>query len=385
MLQGWSRLANWFKADERQFEARLDDARRRAAVPVFWLFGRTQSGKTSIIKYLTGVDDAEVGLGFRPCTRFSREYPFPSADAPLLTFLDTRGLDEPGYDPAVDLEKFNEQAHVVVVTVKVMDHGQENVERHLRTIRAAAPGRPVILALTCLHEAYPQKQHPPTYPFRGTLYPEGTPPDLGRSIAAQQERFRSLVDDIVPIDLTRPEEGFTEPNFGGPELRQSILDHLPKAYRQTLIALDESTHEFRDAALKRAMPLILSYSTLAAGAGAIPVPFVDLLIIPGIQAKMVHALADVYGQPMTTERFWEIASALGSGVLARQAARETVKLIPGIGAAAGAALAWGITFALGRAFCQYFQSIREGHIPDPTQLKAMFESELSRAGKFYAK
>jgi uncharacterized protein (DUF697 family) len=166
-------------------------------------------------------------------------------------------------------------------------------------------------------------------------------------------------------------------------LRQSILNHLPKAFRQTLLALDEVTHEFRDAALKRAMPLVLSYSTLAAGAGAIPVPFVDLLLIPGIQAKMVHALADVYGQPMTTERFWEIASSLGTGVLARQAARETAKVIPGIGAAAGAALAWGLTFALGRAFCRYFQSIREGHVPDPAQLKQMFEAEMGRAGQFW--
>jgi uncharacterized protein (DUF697 family) len=53
--------------------------------------------------------------------------------------------------------------------------------------------------------------------------------------------------------------------------------------------------------------------------------------------------------------------------------------------AAGAALAWGLTFALGRAFCQYFQSIREGHVPDPAQLKKMFEEEMGRAGKFYAK
>jgi uncharacterized protein (DUF697 family) len=264
-----------------------------------------------------------------------------------------------------------------------MDHAHENVERHLRTIRAAKPGRPVILALTCLHEAYPQQQHPSPYPFTDTLYPEGVPQNLLRSIAAQQERFRDLVDDIVPIDLTRPEEGYAEPNFGGPELRQSILDHLPKAYRQTLLALDEVTHEFRDAALKQAMPLILSYSTLAAGAGAIPVPFVDLLLIPGIQAKMVHALADVYGQPMTTERFWEIASSLGTGVIARQAAREAAKFIPGVGVVAGAALAWGITFALGRAFCQYFQSIREGHVPDPAMLKKLFESEMNRAGQMW--
>jgi uncharacterized protein (DUF697 family)/predicted GTPase len=383
MIQAWARLSNLFRGDDRHLRARLADARRRAPAPVFWLFGRTQSGKTSIIKYLTGADDAEVGSGFRPCTRFSREYPFPTADAPVLTFLDTRGLDEPGYDPAEDLDKFNDQAHVVVVTVKVRDHALENVVAHLETIRAARPGRPVILALTCLHEAYPQQQHQSPYPFKDTLYPEGAPQDLVRSIAAQQERFRSLVDDIVPIDLTRPEEGYTEPNYGGPELRQSIMDHLPKAYRQTLLALDEATHEFRDAARKRAMPLVVSYSTLAAGAGAIPVPFVDLLLLPAIQAKMVKALADVYGQSMTTERFWEIASSIGSGVLARQAARETAKFIPGIGAAAGAALAWGLTYALGRAFCQYFQSIREGHVPDPAALKQLFESELGRAGQFF--
>src|ERR687888_1145815 len=98
----------------------------RANAPVFWLLGKTQSGKTSVIKYLTGADQAEIGRGFRPCTRFSREYQFPTAEAPLITFLDTRGLDEPGYDPAEDLVRFHASAHVVIVTVKVLDHAHEN-------------------------------------------------------------------------------------------------------------------------------------------------------------------------------------------------------------------------------------------------------------------
>jgi uncharacterized protein (DUF697 family)/predicted GTPase len=383
MMQSWAKLANLFNGQDRQFQARLEDARKRAPVPVFWLFGRTQSGKTSIIKYLTGADDAEVGSGYRPCTRFSRAYPFPTADAPVLHFLDTRGLDEPGYDPKEDLEQFNHQAHVVIVTVKAMDHAQENVLRHLETIRAANPARPVLLALTCLHEGYPQQQHPQPYPFGNTLYPEGVAHDLLKSIAVQHDRFKPLVDDIVPIDLTRPEEGYTEPNYGGPELRASIMNHLPNAYRATLRTLDEATHEFRDAALRRAMPVIISYSTLAAGAGAIPVPFVDMLLLPGIQAKMVHNLANLYGQPLSAERFWEIASSLGAGVLARQAAREAVKIIPGIGSAAGAALAAAMTFALGRAFCQYYQSICEGHLPDKDALKKLFEAELTRAGRFW--
>src|SRR5919198_3761277 len=107
----------------------------RANAPVFWLLGKTQSGKTSVIKYLTGADQAEIGRGFRPCTRLSREYQFPTAEAPLITFLDTRGLDEPGYDPAEDLAALDPLAHVVVVTAKATDFAQGNVRAALEPIR----------------------------------------------------------------------------------------------------------------------------------------------------------------------------------------------------------------------------------------------------------
>ena len=153
---------------EAELQAHLKQLRSRVPVPVFWLFGKTQSGKTTLIKYLTGATDAEVGEGFRPCTRFSRDYEFPTAQSPILSFLDTRGLDEPGYDPAEDLARFRDRAHVVLVTVKAMDHAQENVLKHLRAVRRDQPHRPVVLVLTCLHEAYPQQQHPPPI-WRGVL------------------------------------------------------------------------------------------------------------------------------------------------------------------------------------------------------------------------
>src|SRR5882724_5123975 len=88
---------------------RLNDLTRKTPTPVLWLIGKTQSGKTSIIKYLTGAEEAEIGQGFASCTRFSREYAFPTKDIPLLKFLDTRGLEEPGYDAGEDLAVFNEQ------------------------------------------------------------------------------------------------------------------------------------------------------------------------------------------------------------------------------------------------------------------------------------
>src|SRR5713226_8368599 len=108
------KLSHWFsRADkETKLQQRLENVRQRAPVPVFWLFGKTQSGKTSLIKFLTGADDAGIGQGFKPCTRFSREYHFPTAEASLLIFLDTRGMEEPGYDPRDDLARFDALAHV---------------------------------------------------------------------------------------------------------------------------------------------------------------------------------------------------------------------------------------------------------------------------------
>src|SRR5437868_4618566 len=107
-------IRQWFRKQpsDADVQEQIEALRQKAPIPVFWFFGKTQSGKTSIIKYLTGAEGAEIGQGFKPCTRFSRMYEFPTHDAPLLTFLDTRGVDEPGYDPHEDLARFDALAHV---------------------------------------------------------------------------------------------------------------------------------------------------------------------------------------------------------------------------------------------------------------------------------
>jgi uncharacterized protein (DUF697 family) len=391
MLQQLKRLFSSSGRQERLNE-HLDRLRQRLPVPVFWLLGKTQSGKTSVIKYLTGASHAEIGQGFRPCTRYSRRYLFPTEEAPLLSFLDTRGLDEPGYDPAEDLARFDAEAHLVLVTVKALDHAQENVHKHLQTIRRARPGRPVVLGLTCLHEAYPQQQHPQPYPFSGDGEPSApTAPlsaDLFRSLAEQRRRFEGLVDHVVAVDLTPAEEGFADPDYGGPRLRQVLLDVLPAALRQTLLSLDEAKKDLQDAFARQALPHILGYSSLATAAGALPIPFVDLLLLSGIQTRMVYHLAQLYGQPLTAKRFLEIAGSLGLGLFVRQAGREAVKLIPYVGtllgSVAGGALGGASTYALGKAFCYYFRAVHEGHVPRPEELRRYFKEQLTAAERALA-
>jgi uncharacterized protein (DUF697 family) len=389
MAMMFDRLKRVFSASAR--EARLQEylerLRQQLPVPVFWLFGKTQSGKTAIIKYLTGAESAEIGKGFQSCTRFSREYQFPLREAPLLTFLDTRGLDEPGYDPAEDLARFNDQAHVLVVTVKALDHAQENVLTHLRTIRRAKPSRPVLLVLTCLHEAYPQQQHPLPYPFDADGQPSADPPalpaDLLRSLTEQRRRFEGLADRVVAVDLTPAEEGYNDPDYGGPQLRQALLDLLPAAFRQTLLSLDEASRGLQDFHLQQALPYIVAYSTLAGSAAALPLPVVDLVLLSAIQSRMVYHLAEIYREPLTSRRFLEIAGTLGFSMLLRQGSRMLLKYIPYIGTTLGSVtsgtLAGASTFALGKAFCYYYQAVHQGHVPRPDELRRYYRDQFVRA------
>ncbi|HTU18615.1 MAG TPA: DUF697 domain-containing protein [Gemmataceae bacterium] len=385
----FERIRRIFSGSEREarLQEHLERLRQRMPIPVFWLFGKTQSGKTSIIKYLTGAESAEIGKGFQPCTRFSRQYQFPLPEAPLLTFLDTRGLDEPGYDPSEDLAQFNNQAHVLLVTVKALDHAQENVLTHLRTIRRAAPMRPVLLVLTCLHEAYPQQQHPLPYPFGSDGGAIATSPalpaDLTRSLIEQHRRFEGLVDRIVAVDLTPVEEGFNDPDYGGVPLRQTLLELLPAAFRQTLLSLGDAGRDLQDFFARQALPYILAYSTLAGSAAALPVPVVDLVLLSGIQSQMVYHLAQLYGQPLTAQRFLEIASTLGLGLLLRQGSRMLLKYVPYIGPSLGSVmsgtLAGASTFALGKAFCYYYRAVHQGHVPKTEELRRHYREQLAQA------
>ena len=70
-----------------------------------WLLGKAQSGKTSLVHAMTGSSRAEIGCGFRPCTRAAQMYSFPDEDECFLRFLDTRGLGEAGQDAATEIPK----------------------------------------------------------------------------------------------------------------------------------------------------------------------------------------------------------------------------------------------------------------------------------------
>src|SRR5215831_14454112 len=120
--------------DTETLQAVLSRVRQGLPPPVIWLLGKVQSGKTAIIRALTGAERAQIGSGFAACTRWAARYDFPHADVPLAVFLDTRGLGEAGYDPREDVAAFQTQAHMLLVVVRAMDMALEQILGALRAI-----------------------------------------------------------------------------------------------------------------------------------------------------------------------------------------------------------------------------------------------------------
>src|SRR5215510_5460547 len=136
------------RIDDATLRAALDRARQGASPPIIWLFGKVQAGKTSIIRALTGAERAQIGDGFKPCTRWATRYEFPNPDFPLAIFLDTRGFGEAHYDPHEDLAAFQTEAHMLLVVVKAMDMALEQLLAALALICQAKPDLPVVVAQT---------------------------------------------------------------------------------------------------------------------------------------------------------------------------------------------------------------------------------------------
>lgn len=383
----WSAVLNP-EPTPAQSAAIASSARQNATV--VWLLGKVQSGKTSIVRALTGHTNAEIGNGYAPCTRTSRVFDFP-AEAPVIRFLDTRGLGEVQYDPAEDLSFCESQAHLLVVVMKALDPQQQAIVDVVRGVRARRPSWPVIVAQTGLHEGYPPgMQHPEPDPFGNDATDADRrliPDDLMRALSYQRRLFADLPGSgpvaFVPIDFTLPEDGYRPVYFG----LERFVDALAAAAPAGLVAaLEELAHKANDARTLRAHPHVVGYSTAAAAVDSIPLA--GFIGVPGIQAKMLHSLSRIYGIRWDRRTLGEFAGAIGTGtvlkLLSHLGVRQISRLIPvygqTVGAVAASAASFATTFALGKAAC-YFLARRRAGESDFSGVAAIYRGALAEALK----
>lgn len=392
LTDGWSALREALlkpHVDPAELDALLRQARTQQPLPVIWLFGKAQSGKTSIVRALTGSADADIGNGFRPCTRSARLYDYP-AGMPLVRFLDTRGLGEVAYDPAEDIAFCEGQAHLLLAVMRALDPPQGAAFEALRAVRARHPEWALVVAQTCLHEGYAAGMaHAMPYPYAEPLLADSVPVELRRALAAQRIALRDLPGEpprCVPIDLTLAEDGYPPTDYGLDALWNAIESALPLGLR-ALLGADAAV---QDLFSRTAETHIRGYALAATALGALPAA--GAFGVPAVQAKLLHTLAALYGFELDARLGGEFLAALGLGIsagyLARYAGRELAKLVPGIGQSVGAV--WGAstsgatTYALGRAACAYFAALRGGGQVDAEAVRRAYGEAFSSAPKSLA-
>lgn len=363
--------------------------RARDLAPVVWLLGKVQSGKTSIVRALTHATDAEIGNGFRACTRTARVFDFPS-DAPIIRFLDTRGLGEAGYDPAEDIAFCEERAHLILVVARSRDMQLEPVLETLAAVRLRHPDWPVVVAQTSLHDSYASGQgHTLPYPFKSdeAILPEAVPEELVRVLRYQRSLFRPLFGSaqirFIPIDFTQKGDGFEPVDYGREPLIEALIAIAPAAVSIALAELPDPSGVSQEGNAH-----ILGYA-LAAGASD-AVPLAGVVTVPIAQAAMLHKLASIHGVNWDRRAYAEFGGALGTGVLVRTASsfglRQLVKLIPvygqTAGAAAAAATSFAATYAIGKAANYFLARRRRGvEVKDVTAVYHRALREAFRVSK----
>lgn len=342
-----------------------DQARQLA--PVVWLLGKVQSGKTSIVRALTQASDAEIGNGFRACTKTARVFDFPQ-DAPIIRFLDTRGLGEASYQPEEDIAFCEGRSHLVLAVVRALDMQLEALLDVLAAVRRRHPDWPVVVAQTTLHDGYDRGvKHVLPYPFSSDDENglEKMPETLARALRHQRALFHALPGRsalrFVPIDLTHEGDGLEPADYGREALIEALMSAAPAAVAIVLAELPHSPGAGREADAH-----ILGYALAAGASDAVPVA--GAVSVPLAQAAMLRKLGQLHGVRWNSRAYAEFAGALGAGVLVRTASsfglRQLVKLIPVYGQTAGAAAAavtsFAATYAMGKAASHFLARRRRG-------------------------
>lgn len=371
-----------FTVNEAQLAEHLEAVRQQLPTTEVILMGKPQAGKSSIVRGMTGQPADIVGQGFKPHTRSTQQYPYPSAELPLLIFTDTVGLGDVERDPAGIIEDLAQtlkndatRSRIFILTIKITDFANDSLRQVITQLKKDFPHIPCLLALTSLHELYPS----PT-----TDHPDYPPQFEAITRAAQtaEANFKDLSDRTLLLDFTLEEDGYDPVFYGLPALQQALNELLPQAQAQAihqLLSTDAEGQAIGDLYRRVARHYISAFAVMAGIVAAVPLPFATMPVLTSLQISMVVAVGRVYNQTLTFGQALSVIGALAGGFFAQAIGRELIKFIPGVGAVVATSWAVGYTWALGEGACLYFGDLMAGKKPDPQAIQDLMGETFQQA------
>lgn len=127
--------------------------------------------------------------------------------------------------------------------------------------------------------------------------------------------------------------------------------------------------------------IIKNHIVWSMGAGAIPIPFADMVAVTAVQLDMVKQLARVYDLDYKEAQGKAIITSLSGSAMA-SFGKRAVKFIPGIGSILGgiamATLSGASTYALGEVFKKHFETGGTFLDFDPNRLQKYYREKFEK-------
>ncbi|MGE5402690.1 MAG: YcjF family protein [Ignavibacteriales bacterium] len=138
--------------------------------------------------------------------------------------------------------------------------------------------------------------------------------------------------------------------------------------------------------------IVKNYMWWSMGAGLIPVPFVDLAAVSGVQLKMLKDMSDIYDIKFSENKGKSIVSALLGSIVPNSLSvgnmGSLLKMLPVVGSVLGglsmSLFSGAATYAIGKVFIQHFEAGGTFLDFNPVTVKEYFQNYFAE-GKTIAK
>jgi uncharacterized protein (DUF697 family) len=131
--------------------------------------------------------------------------------------------------------------------------------------------------------------------------------------------------------------------------------------------------------------IVKKHVAYAAVVGLVPLPLVNAAGVAGIEIKLLHDLAEIYGVPFRQDRVKSIVTSLIGGVLSTELGVVTAGAVKGWSILGGVlafvcvpTFAGAVTYAVGRVFIQHFESGGTFLDFDPEKVQHYFKAQFQR-------
>ena len=363
------RKAQTLAIDDADFTRLINDAigkamRERGHVNVL-IAGRSGAGKSTLINAVFQDELAETGQG-RPVTQNTRE--ITKAGAPI-SIWDTRGLE---------MEDFAASSEKLIDLIRERQRERDpNRQIHVAWLCVQEGGRRVESAEIALHLRLAEMM-----PVLAVI----TKAQNDAGFRAEVQSILTHAKNVVRVRALGEtlDEGQVLLPMGLDKLVLATAELVPAGQERAFAAAQRASIAYKKTVARR---VLAGFAATAAGIGATPIPFPDATLLVPNQIAMLAGISAAFGLDVTNAFLATlVASAAGAGgatMLGRALVVNILKLIPGpgtvAGAAIGAATASALTIALGELYVKVLAETFErngGMTPSIDEVATAFERRI---------